>query len=121
MCNPRRLRLSPLSISGEHIVPVPVSTVRGFNSFGIKVHIPGRDAKEPTGAISRGSSWHIDLDRDADRARRAFESHLSRAKWMNEQGYRHLLRGGARSSRCPLKFQGALVPSNHSLIRNHRK
>jgi T6SS, Transcription factor, DNA binding domain len=37
---------------------------------------------------------HIDPDRDADRARRAFESHLSRARWMTEQGYRHLLRGG---------------------------
>ena len=38
---------------------------------------------------------HIDPDRDADRARRAFESHLSRAKWMTEQDYRHLLRNGA--------------------------
>jgi hypothetical protein len=35
---------------------------------------------------------HID---PADRARRAFESHLSRARWMTEQGYRHLLRSGA--------------------------
>jgi hypothetical protein len=26
---------------------------------------------------------------------RRFDSHLSRAKWMTEQGYRHLLRGGA--------------------------
>jgi hypothetical protein len=38
---------------------------------------------------------HIDPDRDADRARRAFESHLSCARWMTEQGYRHLLRSGA--------------------------
>lgn len=37
---------------------------------------------------------HIDPDRDADRARRAFESHLTRARWMTEHGYRHLLRGG---------------------------
>jgi hypothetical protein len=37
----------------------------------------------------------IDPDTVADRARRAFESHLSRARWMTEQGYRHLLRGGA--------------------------
>jgi Uncharacterized conserved protein (DUF2285) len=38
---------------------------------------------------------HIDPERESDRARRAFESHLSRAKWMTEHGYRHLLRGGA--------------------------
>jgi hypothetical protein len=46
MCNPGRLRLSPLSISGAHTVPIPVSTVRGFNSFGIEVHIPSRDADD---------------------------------------------------------------------------
>jgi hypothetical protein len=38
---------------------------------------------------------HLDLEREPDRAWRAFESHLSRAKWMTEHGYRQLLRGGA--------------------------
>jgi Uncharacterized conserved protein (DUF2285) len=38
---------------------------------------------------------HIDPVREADRARRAFDSHLSRARWMTQEGYRHLLRGGA--------------------------
>ena len=38
---------------------------------------------------------HIDPDVEHTRARHAFESHLARAKWMTEQGYRHLLRGGA--------------------------
>ena len=38
---------------------------------------------------------HIDPQDQSDRARRAFDSHLSRAKWMAEHGYRHLLRGGA--------------------------
>ena len=38
---------------------------------------------------------HIDPSREPDRARRAWESHLARAKWMTESGYRHLLRGGA--------------------------
>ena len=37
----------------------------------------------------------IDPDIEPDRARLAFESHLSRARWMTEQGYRHLLRSGA--------------------------
>jgi hypothetical protein len=34
---------------------------------------------------------HIEPDTDVGRARRAFESHLSRARWMADQGYRHLL------------------------------
>ena len=38
---------------------------------------------------------HIDPDHEPDRARHAFDSHLARAKWMTEHGYRHLLRGGA--------------------------
>ncbi len=37
---------------------------------------------------------HIDPAREPDRARRAFESHLARAKWMTSHGYRHLLRAG---------------------------
>ena len=36
----------------------------------------------------------IDPDREPERARRAFDSHLARARWMTVHGYRHLLRGG---------------------------
>lgn len=38
----------------------------------------------------------LDLDPipEPDRARRAFESHLARAKWAARHGYRELLRGG---------------------------
>jgi hypothetical protein len=54
-------------------------------------------------AVADGADWrevarivlHIDPDREPARARTAFESHLARAKWMTQQGYRHLLRGGA--------------------------
>ena len=54
-------------------------------------------------ADAKGADWreiarvvlHLDPEHESDRARRAFESHLSRAKWMTEHGYRHLLRGGA--------------------------
>ena len=54
-------------------------------------------------ADNEGADWrevarivlHIDPDREPDRARHAFDSHLARAKWMTEHGYRHLLRGGA--------------------------
>ena len=38
---------------------------------------------------------HIDPATEPDRAKRAWESHLTRAQWMTEHGYRHLLSGGA--------------------------
>jgi len=38
---------------------------------------------------------HIDPALEPDRAKRAWESHLARAQWMTEHGYRHLLAGGA--------------------------
>jgi hypothetical protein len=37
---------------------------------------------------------HLDPEHESDRARRAFDSHLSRAKWMANYGYEHLLLGG---------------------------
>jgi hypothetical protein len=53
-------------------------------------------------ADAEGGDWtevaclvlHIDPSREPQRARRAWETHLARAKWMTEHGYRHLLRGG---------------------------
>jgi hypothetical protein len=38
---------------------------------------------------------HLDPDREPGRARRAWETHLARARWMTEHGYRHLLRADA--------------------------
>jgi len=51
-------------------------------------------------AEADGADWmeasltvlQIDPIREPERARRAWESHLSRAKWMAENGYRQLLR-----------------------------
>lgn len=53
-------------------------------------------------AEAAGADWkevarivlHIDPDREPVRARNAFDSHLARARWMADHGYRHLLRGG---------------------------
>lgn len=50
-------------------------------------------------AEGEGADWqevarivlHIDPEREPDRARNAYESHLARAKWMTEHG--RLLRG----------------------------
>ena len=52
-------------------------------------------------AEAEGADWrevarvvlHIDPEREPDRAKRAWESHLARARWMTEAGYQHLLRG----------------------------
>ena len=54
-------------------------------------------------ADAEGADWkavtkivlHIDPDVEPDRAHRAWETHLTRARWMTERGYRYLLRGGA--------------------------
>ncbi|MGY8669372.1 DUF2285 domain-containing protein [Bradyrhizobium sp. UFLA05-109] len=53
-------------------------------------------------AEADGADWsevarivlHIDPDREPGRARNAFDSHLARAKWMADHGYRDLLRAG---------------------------
>jgi hypothetical protein len=42
---------------------------------------------------------HIDPLSEPERAQRAFESHLARAKWMARHGYRHLLREGRPGSK----------------------
>jgi hypothetical protein len=51
-------------------------------------------------ADAEGADWtevvrlvlRIDPSREPERARRAWESHLARAKWMTEHGYQHLLK-----------------------------
>jgi hypothetical protein len=53
----------------------------------------------PLDANADGADWrevsrivlHIDAEREPDRARRAFDNHLARAKWMTEVGYRQLV------------------------------
>jgi hypothetical protein len=50
-------------------------------------------------AAEAGANWRevaevvfgLDVERDADRAKRVHDSHLARARWMTETGYRHLL------------------------------
>jgi hypothetical protein len=50
-------------------------------------------------ADNEGADWkevskivlHIDPELEPERARRAWESHLARARWMSRSGYRHLL------------------------------
>lgn len=50
-------------------------------------------------AADAGAPWDeaarivlgIDPTREPDRAKRAYDSHLARARWMMDHGYRHLL------------------------------
>jgi hypothetical protein len=56
----------------------------------LDAHAEGADWKEVARIV-----LHIDPDAEPGRARRAWETHLTRAQWMTEHGYRHLLRGGA--------------------------
>jgi hypothetical protein len=54
-------------------------------------------------AAAEGADWRevarivlgLDPDGEPDQARRIHESHLARARWMTESGYRDLLRQGS--------------------------
>jgi hypothetical protein len=57
----------------------------------------------PSRCRNDGADWRevarlvlgCDPDTDPECARRTYDSHLARARWMTTNGYRHLLRGGA--------------------------
>ena len=59
-------------------------------------------------ADAEGAAWQeaarivlsLDVKSDGERAKRVWASHLARAKWMTEEGYRHLLRGAALIARA---------------------
>lgn len=73
------------------------SALTGYDKQNLVTYLRLLDAEED------GADWtevarivlHLDPDREPQRARRAWETHLARARWMSEHGYRHLLRGGA--------------------------
>lgn len=73
------------------------SFLTGYDEQHLVTYLRMLDAEEG------GADWqevarivlHRDPDREPDRSRRAWESHLARARWMTRNGYRHLLRGGA--------------------------
>jgi hypothetical protein len=50
-------------------------------------------------AAEEGAEWKevvllFGLDRERERAHRVYDSHLARARWMTEHGYRDVLRAG---------------------------
>jgi len=51
----------------------------------------GADWREAVAVI-----FEIDPETDPDRARRVHDSHLARARWMTEHGYRQVLRDSSQ-------------------------
>jgi hypothetical protein len=56
----------------------------------LDAHAAGADWQEVARVV-----LHLDPEHECDRVRKAYDSHLSRAKWMTEHGYWQLLPGGA--------------------------
>jgi hypothetical protein len=69
----------------------------GYDEEHLVTYLRLLDA-ESEGADSQEAAriaLHRDPARDRERARRAWQSHLTRAKWMTTHGYLQLLQGGA--------------------------
>ena len=76
--------------------PPTADTLTGYDEEHLVTYLRLLDAD------AEGADWaevarivlQIDPEQEPARARRAFESHLARAKWMTTHGYQHLLRRG---------------------------
>lgn len=86
----------PLDPPVEDVAPT-AAILTGYDEQHLVTYLRLLDAD------AEGADWqevtrivlHIDPADEPERARRAWESHLARARWMTEKGYRHLLHGGA--------------------------
>lgn len=70
------------------------ATLTDYDTTHLKLYIRLLDA-EADGANWREAAsilFGLDPVGDSERARRVHETHLMRARWMTEHGYRHLLR-----------------------------
>ena len=74
----------------------PVLTVYDEEHVVTYLRLLDAEADNADWREAAGLILHIDAVREPERARRAFDTHLARAKWMADQGYRHLLHGGRR-------------------------
>jgi hypothetical protein len=97
------MKKQPLDPDVDELAPTaPVLTV--YDEEHIITYLRMLDAD------AEGADWrevaklvlHIDPQHEPARVRRAFDTHLARAKWMTEHGYRHLLRGGASNPNLSL-------------------
>ena len=75
------------------------SVLTGYDMQHLVIYLRLLDAE------ADGADWRevakivlqVDAEVAPERAHKAWESHLARARWMTESGYKHLLRGGAPS------------------------
>jgi hypothetical protein len=85
----------PVESPVDDVAPTS-SAMTGYDTMHLITYLRLLDAD------AEGADWRqvarivlkIDPKKEPGRAKRMWESHLSRAKWMTEHGYRHLLRGG---------------------------
>ena len=82
-------RPSPTRLRLRTFLPRTTRTTRSSISAS---SMPKRRAQ--TGPKWRRLVLQIDPTREPERARRAWETHLERAKWMTRHGFEHLLQGG---------------------------
>jgi len=92
------MQTPPLDPTVSDIAPTE-PTLTGYDEEHLVTYLRLLDAD------ADGADWrevarivlHLDPSHDPDRAKEIWASHLARARWMTENGYRHLLRGGAPS------------------------
>ncbi|MBT0779245.1 DUF2285 domain-containing protein [Paracoccus sp. pheM1] len=78
--------------------PPQSERLTGYDEAHLTTYLRLLDAEE------EGADWRevarivfgLDVDADPDRANRIHDSHLARARWMTEAGYRQLLKPGLR-------------------------
>lgn len=74
--------------------PPDSETLTGYDRACIKLYVRLLDS------VADNADWReavlilfgIDPGAEPDRARRVYDSHLARARWMTDTGYKHLLR-----------------------------
>ena len=74
-------------------------TLTGYDRQHLVTYLRLLDAEEDKADWREVARIVLGLDpsREAERAHKAWRSHLDRAHWMVRAGYRHLLQGGARN------------------------
>lgn len=72
------------------------AAVTVYDRDHLKLYMRLLDANDAGATLEEVASILLGIDaaQEPERARQVHDSHLSRARWMTEQGYRDLLRNG---------------------------